>query len=165
MTSLCLSDISEFLFKKNVVNSDVTNFKQVPVTEQSKWNGNTGRLDRNTSDLQISLFLLPLSLLLSWNVLPTESVMFAEWKVSGTPKQIPSNSLQSLNERQLQPLFLGGVSHKGKEAFGDGLECVSHSKSKFWHWTNDMFLDAVPAGSFWLQSFFFPGIKAFLVEF
>lgn len=65
----------------------------------------------------------------------------------------------------ITPLFLGGVSHKGKEAFGDGLECVSHSKSKFWHWTNDMFLDAVPAGSFWLQSFFFPGIKAFLVEF
>ena len=78
--------------KKSVIKSIVTGFKEVPVTGQ-KWNDNTGRQDRNTTTLQISLFLSSLSLLLSWNVPSMESVMLAEWKVSGTPKQKPSNSL------------------------------------------------------------------------
>ena len=94
-------------------------FKEVPVTGQ-KWNDNTGRQDRNTTTLQISLFLLSLSLLLSWNVPSMESVMLAEWKVSGTPKQKPSNSLQFLKKRQLQPLFPG--------------KCQSWRQRSLWKW-------------------------------
>lgn len=107
--------------KKNkcVIKYIVTGFKEVPVTGK-KWKDNTGRLDRNTTTLQISLFLLSLSLLLSWNVPSTESVMLAEWEVSGTLKQKPSNSLQFLKKRQLQPLFPG--------------KCQSWRQRSLWKW-------------------------------
>lgn len=100
----CDKSIPRISFKKLVTKSLVTGFKQVPGTG-GKWNDSPGRLDRRTSAPGLSLFPLPLFLPLSWNAAPTEPAMLAEWKVCGIPKQIPSNSLQSLNKRQLQPLF------------------------------------------------------------
>lgn len=140
-----------FFLNERVIKSVVTDFKQVPIPG---WNEMTTpeRLDRNTSAPWISLYPLPLSFPLSWNVSPTEPVMLAERKVSGTPKRYPPTALSPQIRGNYNPSFLGGVSHEGKGAFGDEFECVSHSKSKLWHWTNGAFPHAVPAGSFWLQT-------------
>lgn len=97
-----------FLFlNKYVIKSVVTDFKQVPVTGQNEMTilGDWTETHQPREFLYFRCFCVScwVEMFLSWSLWCSPS----ERSVCGTPKQIPSNSLQSLNTRQLQPLFPG----------------------------------------------------------